>query len=127
MPGPVTFAAAASVPIQPDTAPATFAMPPVDTNNTDTTVTLGGTGSTVWIAFAAGAAVGPAAAGCLQVNGSRAFLLSTNAAALAASVGRDAVRQDIGAGAATAGTVLGMLRGGTITITRGTAAATTTF
>lgn len=127
MPGPVTFAAAASVPIQPDTAAATFAMPPVDANNPDTTVTLGGTGSTVWIAFAAGAAVGPAAAGCLQLNGGRSILLTNNPAVLAASVGRDAVRQDIGAGAATACTVLGMVRGGTITITRGTAATTTTF
>ncbi len=127
MAGPVTFAAAASVSVQPDTAPATFAMPPIDPNNLDATVSLSGTGSTVWIAFSAGAAVGPASAGCLQVNGSRAFLLTSNATVLAASVGRDAVRQDIGAGAATAGTALGMVRGGTITITRGTAAVTTQF
>ena len=143
---PITFTPAGSVAsiVPTTTVPQAYPMPAVDGGNLDTQVTVTG-GSTAYIGFAPGAAVGPDAPGCLVVNGSTPTLLMNNAGAFAAvaATGKllakcnggptdiygsgSAAAQGAAAAAATQFTALVRPGGGTITITRGTAAATTTF
>lgn len=123
----------------------TFAMPAVDGSNLDTQVSVS-PGCTAYVAFAAGAMPGPNTPGTLVVQGGTSALLVSNpaTAALAASSGRPlasciagagldpygsraAVAQGPAAAAATQFSAMTNPAGGTITITRGTATAATTF
>lgn len=124
---PINFTPSASVSIQPDAIPGTFAMPPADPGNTDTSVQLTGTATQAWITFSGGAQAGPGVPGCVSLRAGIPLLLTPNANTLAAAAGKDTVRPDQGASTASACTVAGMMRGGTVAITRGTAVVQQTF
>jgi hypothetical protein len=124
----VTFTPAASVTFVTSAGGgSTFAMPTVDAENVDTTVTFAGTG-VLYVSFAAGAPVGPTVAGNLVVRSGETLLLTSNAAVLAAT-SNPAVRNTLAgiAAAATSGCAACQGSAASVTITRGTAFATETF
>ena len=138
----IAFTPAGTVTIQTATSPVpgTFAMPPVDAANSDLQITAD-PATTAYVAFAAGASVGPEMPGTVVVKPGQSALLTAQAALLARTgnplsglvpaSGRTlaswsaAVAQ--AAAAATQCTILTSPPGGVVTITRGTASATTTF
>ncbi len=140
---PVTFTPAGSVTVQTPCSPSasSYAMPAVDANNVDLQV-VADAGTTACVAFGPGAVAGLDASGSVVVKPGQAALLTAQAALLArggnalANVNLPGGRYTAAtftpliAGAAAAATVCSVVTvpaGGSVTITRGTAAASTQF
>ena len=146
MQAPISFVAAASVTQQCPAAsmPQTFAMPAVDSGNLDLQISVSA-GCIGYLAFAAGAPVGPNSPGCLVVGTGGPTLLLNNPAVFNAALATGrllakcngsptdpygavmAAAQGAVAAAATQFTALVNPPGGTVTITRGTATPSTQF
>jgi hypothetical protein len=143
---PVGFTSAASALIQTASGGAsTYFMPPIDPGNVDTQVSVP-TGVTAYVNFAPGVQVGPDVPGCLIVKGGYPALLTANAAAIAAaaqggrvlahcgstpsdpygSTSGPVMQAQVAAGAAQC-SIVTYPGGAVVTVTRGTAAALTTF
>lgn len=121
-------AASGTVTVPRDTLPATFALPTVDAANVDMTLRING-GTPAWLAFGAGAVVGPAASGCIPLPAAGTVLLTEVATAQAAAAFDSLVRSAQGGiyGAAGVFSVVAQARGGTVTLTRGTATPAQSF
>jgi hypothetical protein len=122
------FAPAGAITFSPFETAGTNAMPAVDGANLDTQISA--TNAPAWVAFGSGANAGPDAQGSIKVLPGYPLLLTTNAATLAACATNPSVMGGAPASTAAAATVLTAVtqqRGGSVTVTRGTASPATTF
>ena len=122
------FAQAGTITIMPTETVGTNPMPAVDGANLDTQLTA--TNAPAWVAFGAGANAGPGLPGSIQITPGYPLLLTTNAATLAACATNSTVMGGVPASTAAAATVFTAMtqqRGGSVTVSRGTATAATTY
>jgi len=108
--------------------PANYPMPAVDGGNLDTQIVCNI--GAVWIAFGAGAAVGPTAPGSILLTPGVPILLTSNATTLGACVTSPFViggQTATTAAAAAACSAMSMFNGATLTVTRGTASSATQY
>jgi len=128
----VSFVSAGSVSGLVNTLAARYAMPVADGGNPDLTVS-NGSPCIAFVRFGGNVGDQPARCvgdqpGCVTIQPGQALMFTSNGLIAAAGAATGRVTNDGGAASASASfCVAGMLAGGAVTVTRGTASAAITF